>query len=115
MTSGVPKIIVLARHYSQDDEFWLGYKCKKCGLRFSDITNLQTHSKIHRTKGHCVICKKHKILEDHHYSYKDIEKDKKKNTIRVCNECHGMQQLIQVKIRDGKPQTYIGHILNPKI
>lgn len=43
------KITVIARHYSKDEIFWLGYRCRKCGLRFDSILESQTHSMIHKT------------------------------------------------------------------
>lgn len=42
------KITVLAPELSDDDKFWLGYKCRKCGLRFSTPKSMQAHTKLHR-------------------------------------------------------------------
>lgn len=115
------KITVIACHYSKDEIFWLGYKCRKCGLRFVNIQQLQEHSFNHRidgksscktkTKGICPLCKKFGNIEKHHYSYKDFEIDPEANTEPLCNSCHGKQQKVQKEIREGIPQTYIGHIL----
>lgn len=105
-------VTVKAVHYTKDEEFWLGYQCKKCGLRFENIQLANSHSKIHKSKGVCPICKNYEILEKHHYSYKDFLKDKQKNTLDLCNHCHGMQQRIQDLIRKGIEIIYIGHILS---
>ncbi len=114
-------VTVKAVHYTEDEKFWLGYCCKKCGLRFENIKTLQKHSFLHRvngkkscfkkTKGICPLCKKFRIIDQHHYSYKDFHKDPKANTEPLCENCHGKQQKIQKEIRNGIPQTYIGHNL----
>ena len=80
------KLFVIARHYTEEEEFWLGYQCKKCGLRFDDIINLQNHSKIHQTiiKKPCEFCGVITQLQRHHISYEpEITKD-------ICPKCHGM-------------------------
>lgn len=101
------KIVVLARHYSKDEEFWLGYKCRKCGLRFASITELQTHSKNHQNPkpsvfiykrktidtgkaiktGICSQCGKAGITHLHHNNYHD--EDPLKDTQELCSSCHG--------------------------
>ena len=55
------------------------------------------------------------MLESHHYSYQDFEEDKKKHTIRLCNKCHGKQQIVQNLIRSGIQIIYIGHTLESSI
>lgn len=79
------KLVVIARHYDQDQIFWLGYQCKKCGLRFENIEELQNHSKIHQTiiKKPCEFCGIITQLHRHHLSYEpEITKD-------ICPKCHG--------------------------
>lgn len=80
------KLLVIARHYNTEQIFWLGYRCKKCGLRFENINNLQLHSRIHQTiiKKPCEICGEVKQLQTHHISYDpEITKD-------ICASCHGI-------------------------
>lgn len=79
------KLLVIARNYNQDQIFWLGYKCKKCGLRFENIQELQYHSKIHQTiiKKPCEFCGVITQLHRHHIIYDpEITKD-------ICPKCHG--------------------------
>jgi len=93
-----------------EDEYWdKPYKCRTCDMRFENIQDQQRHVKEHLPHGICPLCKKYKILEDHHYSYKDFGIDKKANTVKLCHSCHGYQTIVQKEIRSGIPQIYIGH------
>jgi len=85
MGSGRETITVLARHYTPDEEFWLGYQCKKCGLRFGSIQEMQKHSLIHQTivLEICEKCGKLRQLVTHHIDYEE------NITERLCAECHG--------------------------
>lgn len=82
---GKPTITVLARHYTENEEFWLGYRCRKCGLRFGNIQDMQRHSKIHQTikLKKCENCGKKDQLQKHHIDYED------NITKWMCPKCHG--------------------------
>ncbi len=79
------KVTVKAVHYSKDEKFWLGYSCRKCGLRFGSIGEMQKHSKIHRRlkKKPCENCKTKTYLQTHHISYSP------EITQELCPQCHG--------------------------
>ncbi len=96
----------------EEPEYWdKPYKCKICNIRFENIQDQQKHIQEHRL-GICPMCKKVGLIEDHHFSYEDFELDKKKNTMKICNKCHGYQTLVQKFTRLGLKITYIGHLLN---
>lgn len=87
------------------------HDCPVCWRVFDTNEKLITHMEKHPKLGTCPICKKIRLLERHHWSYEDYEKDKKANTMRICNECHGHQTNVQKLIHAGTPVIYIGHII----
>lgn len=102
------KQLVIARHYTPDEEFWLSYKCRKCGLRFETMGECQSHAKIHQTPkptifiykgkpmdagkpvrtGICSKCGKQGYTQLHHLQYHDD--DPLRDTIELCAQCHGI-------------------------
>lgn len=80
------KITVIARCYTRDEEFWLGYRCRKCGLRFESRVEINLHSLIHQTiiKRKCGICGEVKQLQKHHISYHP------EIILELCAVCHGI-------------------------
>ncbi len=98
-----------------EPEYWdKPYRCHKCNIRFETKKLQQLHVQSHRV-GICPACKKEGLIDEHHYSYKDYDKDSTKNTMPLCNSCHGQQQNIQNMIRNGIPVTYIGHLIITKL
>lgn len=79
------KLKVIARHYTEQEEFDLGYQCKKCGLRFANIQDVQKHSKTHQRikMKKCEFCGVWAQLQRHHITYEPEE------TVNICPKCHG--------------------------
>jgi len=92
--------------------------CNICWQGFDTEYEIHLHVyRYHTVLGTCPICKKERELEKHHYSYSEYHKNKLKNTIYLCDGCHGMQQCqlanttMQKLIRKGIEIVYIGHML----